>query len=196
MIIKWHGEKADSKYSSISKVLHYFEQERKNVLVRMDYNDYNSKGYTNYNEVDIFIPKIKISNLILKNVSKDKYHSDNYAIFTCEKIMQNYLLKMFYNLSILGDPGHSFNWKVDDICLGWDGDGSDRILEINCIENWKDYAYTKSGDSKYLNIENLSKLILFNKIYDEIYNSYQVEDRYDMQEEISLKAAEKAKEEE
>jgi len=192
MIIKWHGYAADSKYCPISKILRYFEEERKNVLVRLDYKDYNSKGWANFEEVDIVIPKIKISNLTFKVNRLDRYNSDNYAIFNCEMLMQKYLLKMFYLLSKLGDPGHSFSLKVDDIEAGWDGDGSDRIVAINGDEKWKEKAFTKYNDgTKSEHIENLSDLITFNKVYKEIEDSYPTENRFKMRDEIREKALEK-----
>lgn len=50
-----------------------------------------------------------------------------------------FLLKLFYRISMIGDSGHSFTICINNKeFIGWDGDGSDRIVSINGNKDWKE----------------------------------------------------------
>lgn len=138
--------------TTLFRILKYFTKERKNTLFRLD----TDGGKFSWYETDIFIPSLSISKLESFD-PKTKYSHEYYVTFMCDIDEQRSLLKLLFNICQLGDPGHTFGIVFgNDQNYGWDGDGSDRITEVNFIENWnkKDfYEYDDNLPKKVLNFD-------------------------------------------
>lgn len=148
--------------TALYKIFNYLTKPRKNVVFRLDFDKANELGW---DEEDLFIPAIQINKLEYAVVKVDEYNEDKYLTFMCDNIYQLAILKLLFAISQHGDPGHTFGILFDDEHVGWDGDGSDRIEEINFIENWKKkefYEYPEKLPEKVLN---------FNKICSELSDS-------------------------
>lgn len=145
------------KNEGLSEILEYIEKNtNKDVLIRIDEDDF-------INSVDLFFDNLKISSYKFKELRDGEYLN---TLNCSYKVAQN-LLKLFLNLKKFGDCGHSFTVKINDKGFSWDGDGSDRITEINGFncESWKDLEenfYKINNIEESLNkeyfIENLNKL--------------------------------------
>ena len=135
----------------IYEILSYFTKPRKNVVIRLDYDKENELGW---DEEDIFMPSMEISKLEVVTDEKKKYSKEYFATFMCDNKYQKDLLKLFFVISQHGDPGHTFGILFNDEHTGWDGDGSDRIDEINFMEDWKKkefYEHPNKLPEKILN---------------------------------------------
>ena len=142
----------DIEKTTIYQILDYFTTPRKGVVFRLDYDKENETGW---NEEDIYISSLSISKLE-GITSNKKYSKEYYITFMCDNKEQKYLLKLLFAISQHGDPGHTFSITFGDKHLGWDGDGSDRIDEINFIDKWKKkefYEYTDKLPEKVLNYD-------------------------------------------
>ena len=145
--------------TALYKIFDYLTKPRKNIVFRLDYDKENELGW---DEEDLFIPAIQINKLEYAVVKVDEYNEDKYLTFMCDNTYQTAILKLLFAISQHGDPGHTFGILFDDEHVGWDGDGSDRIEEINFIENWKKKEF-------YEHPENLPEKVLnFNKILHEL----------------------------
>ena len=150
-------------------ILTYLTKPRKNVVFRLDYDKENEHGW---DEEDVFIPSIQISKLEFATEKVDN-NSSHYATFLCDNKYQKTILKLLWLISQHGDPGHCFGIIFDDNKTGWDGDGSDRIEEINFIKDWKKkefYGYLDDMPKKVLNYfrayEVVSKQMMDDGVYD------------------------------
>lgn len=144
--------------TTLFRILKYFTKERKNTLFRLDTDGDKFTWY----ETDIFIPSLSISNLEFFD-PKTRYGHEYYVTFMCDIDKQPALLKLLFTICQLGDPGHSYNIIFGNDQKGfWDGDGSDRINEINFIENWNRKDFYENDDKLP------AKLLIYDKVYNEV----------------------------
>ena len=149
----------DIEKTTIYQILKYFTTPRKGVLFRLDFDKENETGW---DEEDIYISSLSISKLEGFK-SNEKYSKEYYVTFMCDNKEQKYLLKLLFAITQHGDPGHTFGITFANKHLGWDGDGSDRIDEINFIDKWKKKEY-------YEYIDNLPEKVLnYNRAYKAIF---------------------------
>ena len=92
---------------------------------------------------DLVFDNLKISNLNV-DVHKDEHYC--ISTFSCSKSVFKNLLKLIRSLKKLGDGGHSFSVQINNKSFSWDGDGSDRVEEINDIDCG---SGTKTFDKNY-----------------------------------------------
>lgn len=149
----------DIEKTTIYQILKYFTTPRKGVLFRLDFDKLNETGW---NEEDIYISSLAISKLE-GATSNEKYSKEYYVTFMCDNKEQKYLLKLLFAISQHGDPGHTFGIVFGDKHLGWDGDGSDRIDEINFIDKWKKKEYYEYPDKLP------EKALNYNRAYEAIF---------------------------
>ena len=153
----------DIEKTTIYQILKYFTTPRKGVLFRLDFDKENETGW---DEEDIYISSLSISKLE-GITSNKKYSKEYYVTFMCDNKERKYLLKLLFAITQHGDPGHMFGILFADKHLGWDGDGSDRIDEINFIDKKKKkdyYEYTNKLPEKVLN---------YNRAYEALWKQTQ-----------------------
>lgn len=124
------------KDEGLPRILNYLSQiGSKQVIINLDKIDLD--GF------DLVFDNLKISNL---NV--DMHKDEHYCIstFTCSKSVFKNILKLVRSLKKLGDGGHSFSVEINNKSFSWDGDGSDRVEEINDIDLG---SGTKTFDKNY-----------------------------------------------
>lgn len=130
--IKSRGYK-DSGFPKIIKELSQIKS--KQIIIKIDEESFD--GY------DLVFDDLKISNLHLIEDKEDKSYI---STFSCdEKVFKN-ILKFVRTLKYFGDCGHSFDVKINGKTFYWDGDGSDRVIEINGIDCQRGF---KSIDDNY-----------------------------------------------
>jgi hypothetical protein len=91
-----------------------------NVTVRIDTDFYP------FEETDIFCEKLYVKELSYEK--KDHYFIAH--VVTDAKAAKP-LIKVICELGFHGNPGHSFEFKIDKERFGFDGDGADRVIKIN-----------------------------------------------------------------
>lgn len=129
---KYHGD--------VKKIFEYIEKScTKNTIIKMDPDDL-------LGEIDLIFDTMKISSL---NFFEG---DDKICTFTCTYQVARNILKFIYCLKTLGDCGHSFEIKINNKSFGWDGDGSDRIFEINGMD-CKHVKDMTNNFYKYIKIE-------------------------------------------
>ena len=124
------------KDEGFPKILKYLNQiNSKQVIINLDKIDLD--GF------DLVFDNLKISNLNV-DVHKDEHYC--ISTFSCSKSVFKNLLKLIRSLKKLGDGGHSFSVQINNKSFSWDGDGSDRVEEINDIDCG---SGTKTFDKNY-----------------------------------------------
>lgn len=124
------------KDEGFPKILKYLNQiNSKQVIINLDKIDLD--GF------DLVFDNLKISNLNV-DVHKDEHYC--ISTFSCSKSVFKNLLKLIRSLKKLGDGGHSFSVEINNKSFSWDGDGSDRVEEINDIDCG---SGTKTFDKNY-----------------------------------------------
>lgn len=124
------------KDEGLPRILKYLNQiGSKQVIIKLDKIDLD--GF------DLVFDNLKISNLNV-DVHKDEHYC--ISTFTCSKSVFKNLLKLIRSLKKLGDGGHSFSVQINNKSFSWDGDGSDRVEEINDIDCG---SGTKTFDKNY-----------------------------------------------
>ena len=128
-------------------------------------NQINSKQVIiNLDKIDLDGFDLVFDNLKISNLNIDVHKDERYCIstFSCSKTVFKNLLKLIRSLKKLGDGGHSFSVEINDKSFFWDGDGSDRVEEINDIDLGTE---TKTFDKNYMSIINATQNEeLFNKL--------------------------------
>lgn len=134
------------------RILKYLNQiNSKQVIINLDKIDLD--GF------DLVFDSLKISNLNV-DVHKDEHYC--ISTFSCSKSVFKNLLKLIRSLKKLGDGGHSFSVQINNKSFSWDGDGNDRVEEINDIDLG---SGTKTFDNNYKSIINtMQNEDLFNKL--------------------------------
>ena len=134
--IKWSGNE-----KLIPSILDSLIKHKKDIVIRLDGPTYIKKINQFYKQEEvIFIPKIKKLKYgeITEEPEDDYYTNYTLNIDTDEYTIQ-FLLKLFYTASLLGDSGHTYTICINnEDFIGWDGDGSDRIISINDNKKWKE----------------------------------------------------------
>lgn len=140
------------KDEGFPRILKYLNQiNSKQVIINLDKIDLD--GF------DLVFDSLKISNLNV-DVHKDEHYC--ISTFSCSKSVFKNLLKLIRSLKKLGDGGHSFSVEINDKSFSWDGDGNDRVEEINDIDLG---SGTKTFDNNYRSIINtMQNEDLFNKL--------------------------------
>lgn len=140
------------KDEGFPKILKYLNQiNSKQVIINLDKIDLD--GF------DLVFDNLKISNLNV-DVHKDEHYC--ISTFSCSKSVFKNLLKLIRSLKKLGDGGHGFSVQINNKSFSWDGDGSDRVEEINDIDLG---SGTKTFDNNYKSIINtMQNEDLFNKL--------------------------------
>lgn len=140
------------KDEGLPRILKYLNQiNSKQVIINLDKIDLD--GF------DLVFDNLKISNLNV-DVHKDEHYC--ISTFSCSKSVFKNLLKLIRSLKKLGDGGHSFSVEINDKSFSWDGDGSDRVEEINDIDLG---SGTKTFDKNYKSIiSTMQNEELFNKL--------------------------------
>lgn len=124
------------KDEGLPRILKYLNQiGSKQVIIKLDKIDLD--GF------DLVFDNLKISNLNV-DVHKDEHYC--ISTFTCSKSVFKNILKLVRSLKKLGDGGHSFSVEINNKSFSWDGDGSDRVEEINDIDLG---SGTKTFDKNY-----------------------------------------------
>ncbi len=124
------------KDEGFPKILKYLNQiNSKQVIINLDKIDLD--GF------DLVFDNLKISNLNV-DVHKDEHYC--ISTFSCSKPVFKNLLKLIRSLKKLGDGGHTFSVQINNKSFSWDGDGSDRVEEINDIDCG---SGTKTFDKNY-----------------------------------------------
>lgn len=146
--IKSTGYKDDG----FPRILKYLNQiNSKQVIINLDKIDLD--GF------DLVFDSLKISNLNV-DVHKDEHYC--ISTFSCSKSVFKNLLKLIRSLKKIGDGGHSFSVQINNKSFSWDGDGNDRVEEINDIDLG---SGTKTFDNNYKSIINtMQNEDLFNKL--------------------------------
>jgi hypothetical protein len=104
-------------------VLQHFEGLKdKDILVRIDIDKKNQLGY---DEVDVFCPSLKISNLKLKKLDDRKFE----ASFDTKNLRAIFQVLLFMGKA--GNGGHGYEVLIGDKSFYIDGDGADYLESIN-----------------------------------------------------------------
>lgn len=140
------------KDEGLPRILKYLNQiNSKQVIINLDKIDLD--GF------DLVFDSLKISNLNV-DVHKDEHYC--ISTFSCSKSVFKNLLKLIRSLKKIGDGGHSFSVQINNKSFSWDGDGNDRVEEINDIDLG---SGTKTFDNNYKSIINtMQNEDLFNKL--------------------------------
>lgn len=140
------------KDEGLPRILKYLNQiNSKQVIINLDKIDLD--GF------DLVFDSLKISNLNV-DVQKDEHYC--ISTFSCSKSVFKNLLKLIRSLKKIGDGGHSFSVQINNKSFSWDGDGNDRVEEINDIDLG---SGTKTFDNNYKSIINtMQNEDLFNKL--------------------------------
>lgn len=140
------------KDEGFPRILKYLNQiNSKQVIINLDKIDLD--GF------DLVFDSLKISNLNV-DVHKDEHYC--ISTFSCSKSVFKNLLKLIRSLKKIGDGGHSFSVQINNKSFSWDGDGNDRVEEINDIDLG---SGTKTFDNNYKSIINtMQNEDLFNKL--------------------------------
>lgn len=140
------------KDEGLPRILKYLNQiNSKQVIINLDKIDLD--GF------DLVFDSLKISNLNV-DVHKDEHYC--ISTFSCSKSVFKNLLKLIRSLKKIGDGGHSFSVQINNKSFSWDGDGNDRVEEINDIDLG---SGTKTFDKNYKSIINtMQNEDLFNKL--------------------------------
>lgn len=104
-------------------IKHLSELNDKQVVIKLDEDSLD--GF------DLVFDNLKVSNLKFEPNDEEKYYI---STFTCTEKNWKSILKLIRSLKELGDCGHSFGVRINGKMFSWDGDGSDRIEEINDID--------------------------------------------------------------
>ncbi len=140
------------KDEGLPRILKYLNQiGSKQVIIKLD-------------EIDLDGFDLVFDNLKISNLNVDVHKDEHYCIstFTCSKSVFKNILKLIRSLKKLGDGGHSFSVEINNKSFSWDGDGSDRVEEINDIDLG---SGTKTFDNNYKSIINtMQNEDLFNKL--------------------------------
>lgn len=128
-------------------------------------NQINSKQVIiNLDKIDLDGFDLVFDNLKISNLNVDVHKDEHYCIstFSCSKSVFKNLLKLIRSLKKIGDGGHSFSVQINNKSFSWDGDGNDRVEEINDIDLG---SGTKTFDNNYKSIINtMQNEDLFNKL--------------------------------
>lgn len=146
------------KNEGFPRILKYLSEiNPKQVIFKLDEIDLD--GF------DLVFDTMKISNLKFEGHDDEHYYI---STFTCSKTVFKNMLKLIRSLKKLGDGGHSFEVKINGKSFSWDGDGNDRVVNINDIDcgtgvknfdkNYKNFFKTDSTQDESL-IESLQYLI-------------------------------------
>jgi hypothetical protein len=134
--IKWTGND-----KLIPEILDSLKKYKKDIVIRLDGPTYIKKINQFYKQEEvIFIPKIqKLKYGEIIEESEDEYYSNYTLNVDTDEYTIQFLLKLFYRISMIGDCGHTFTICINNKeFIGWDGDGSDRIISINGNKKWKE----------------------------------------------------------
>ena len=144
---------------SLSKILEYLEKRKSknNINIQIDPD-------AGWDSEALIFEDLVIKNLKIEEIDNNKY----IASFDIPKGERN-LIKLCYTIKKFGDGGHSYTIVIDDKKIGWDGDGSDRINEINGIDckSWKDIEndYIKYMTPKEVTESNINPSQHLSKFY-------------------------------
>ena len=134
--IKWTGND-----KLIPEILDSLMKYKKDIVIRLDGPTYIKKINQFYKQEEvIFIPKIqKLKYGEIIEEPEDEYYSNYTLNVDTDEYTIQFLLKLFYRISMIGDCGHTFTICINNKeFIGWDGDGSDRIIYINGNKKWKE----------------------------------------------------------
>lgn len=134
--IKWTGND-----KLIPEILDSLKKYKKDIVIRLDGPTYIKKINQFYKQEEvIFIPKIqKLKYGEIIEEPEDEYYSNYTLNVDTDEYTIQFLLKLFYRISMIGDCGHTFTICINNKeFIGWDGDGSDRIISINGNKKWKE----------------------------------------------------------
>lgn len=134
--IKWTGNN-----KLIPEILDSLKKYKKDIVIRLDGPTYIKKINQFYKQEEvIFIPKIqKLKYGEIIEEPEDEYYSNYTLNIDTDEYTIQFLLKLFYRISMIGDCGHTFTICINNKeFIGWDGDGSDRIISINGNKKWKE----------------------------------------------------------
>lgn len=134
--IKWTGND-----KLIPEILNSLKKYKKDIVIRLDGPTYIKKINQFYKQEEvIFIPKIqKLKYGEIIEEPEDEYYSNYTLNVDTDEYTIQFLLKLFYRISMIGDCGHTFTICINNKeFIGWDGDGSDRIISINGNKKWKE----------------------------------------------------------
>lgn len=149
MTVKYSGyfNKKGEPEGGLQKILEFLTTfNKKDVLVRMDYY---KKNKTSWDEVDLFCKSLKISSLEIQQGERN----EKIARFTFTETSEIDLIKLFANIGLIGNPGHCFEILIDNKEFCFDGDGADRVIEINGLplrgenfkqHNWANFTYANT----------------------------------------------------
>ena len=134
--LKWAGHD-----KLIPEILDSLKKYKKDIIIRLDGPSYIKKVNQFFTEEEvIYIPKIqklKYSEIIEE--PEDEYYSNYNINIDSDDYTMQFLLKLFYRISMIGDCGHTFTICINNKeFIGWYGDGSDRIISINGNKDWKE----------------------------------------------------------
>lgn len=125
----YYSEKSKKFDGGLYPILEYIKENTlKNAIVRLDYDN---KGKTSWDEVDLFCEELSIKELSYE--INDKYPK-YIANIVCKPNSGKCLIKMLIEMALLGNGGHSYGILINDKKFGFDGDGADHISSINDIE--------------------------------------------------------------
>lgn len=135
------------KGEGMGKILEHLQKNgSKQQLIKLDEDEF-------LHGVDLIFDGLKISNLDINTNDEIEYRTQYTASFTCTYQVARNILKLIYYLKQLGDGGHSYTVNINGEKFSWDGDGSDRVFEINGkdCKSWKKmekdfYTYIKKED--------------------------------------------------
>lgn len=161
MTIKYSGyfNKKGEPEGGVQEILEFLKTfNKKDVIVRLDYY---KKNKTSWDEVDLFCNSLKISGLEIEDTDRDSW---KIAKITFNETSEVDLIKLFINIGLLGNGGHSYSLLIDDKSFGFDGDGADRVIEINGLplrgDNMKQYNW---GKFTYANTHKEEKTTTLNE---------------------------------
>lgn len=141
-----------------TRIIKYISQLKnpKNIIINIDKEAL--EGF------DLVLSNLKISNLNSEKLD-DRYYI---TTFICTREVYKNILKLIRALKITGDGGHGFEVKINGKKFYWDGDGSDRITEINDVDcgvgvnfdkKYSQYFPKEDDNSIKLNESELKEII-------------------------------------
>ena len=126
VVFRTYTKKDNSPEDGYWAVLQHLEGlKEKDILVRIDIDKKNQLGY---DEVDIFCPSLKITNLKLKNIEGNKFEAE----FDTKDLRA--VFSVLINMAGAGNGGHSYEALIGKQSFFIDGDGADHIESINGVK--------------------------------------------------------------
>lgn len=129
----------------------------KQVIINIDEDDF-------LNGIDLVFDNLSVSNV---KVEENKEDHTCISTFVCNKTVFKNLLRFIRHLKAFGDCGHSFGVRINGKMFSWDGDGSDRVVEINDVDcgngiefdkHYKEYFPTEENKDDVYVSESLVKV--------------------------------------